>query len=213
MNPLSPEEVRVLGALIEKDMATPEYYPLTLNALVNACNQKSNRDPVVSYDEQTVAAALEGLRQKKLALETTGREHRVPKHRHRISETLNLGNRELAVLCELMLRGPQTAGELRSRAQRLYNFDDLEAVETCLQRLQERDPEPLVARLTRQAGSREPRYAHRLSGEPVAPEEPAVAPADSLTERIAGLEAEVESLKAALQNLEERFAGFRSQFE
>jgi uncharacterized protein YceH (UPF0502 family) len=217
---LNDVEVRVLGALIEKDMATPEYYPLSLNALVNACNQKSNRDPVVSYDEQAVEEAIEALRAKNLAMVTTGGEHRVPKHSHRISETLNLGNRELAVLCALMLRGPQTAGELKGRTQRLHEFDDLGGVESCLSRLMEREPEPLVVRLPRQPGAREHRYAHLLSGEVQVPEqEPpgrsleATARPDPMLERVARLEAEFDSLKQDLRDLERQFADFRRQFE
>src|SRR5215472_1964238 len=120
---LPAPEVRALGALLEKEIATPEYYPLSLNALVNACNQKSNRDPVVAYDEQTVEEALAGLRAKGLAVRITGRDTRVPKHGQRFTETLNLGRREAALICVLLLRGPQTLGELRSRAERLYTFD------------------------------------------------------------------------------------------
>src|ERR1700683_54398 len=165
---LDDVEVRVLGALMEKEVATPEYYPLSLNALVNACNQKSNREPVVAYDEDTVETALDGLRAKGLAVRISGQDMRVPKHAHRLSEVINLGRREAAVLCVLMLRGPQTTGELRGRTERLYQFDDLEAVDACLARLMEWEPEPLVARLPRQVGYKEVRYAHLLSGEPVA---------------------------------------------
>src|SRR5581483_5212693 len=142
----------------------PEYYPLSLNALVSACNQKSNREPVVSYDESTVERALEGLRAKGLAVRITGRDSRVPKHGQRFTETLNLGRREAAVICLLLLRGPQTVGELRGRSERLYAFDDMEAVESTLQRLAEAG---LVQKLARQPGSREARYAHLLSGEAV----------------------------------------------
>lgn len=217
---LNDIEVRVLGALVEKDMATPEYYPLSLNALVNACNQKSNRDPVVSYDEEAVEEAVETLRAKNLAMVTTGGEHRVPKYSHRISETLNLGNRELAVLCVLMLRGPQTAGELKGRTQRLQAFDDLGGVESCLNRLMGREQEPLVVRLPRQPGAREHRYAHLLSGEvQVLEQEPpgqpqaAAARPDPVLERVARLEAELDSLKQDLLDLERQFADFRRQFE
>src|SRR5919205_4452469 len=134
---LDAAETRVLGSLLEKEIATPEYYPLSLNALVNACNQKSNRDPVVSYDEDTVEAALETLRTKGLAFRITGRDSRVPKHGQRFTEQFNLGRREAALMCVLLLRGPQTPGELRGRAERLYTFDDLEAVESTLARLAE----------------------------------------------------------------------------
>ena len=217
---LTDAEVRVLGAMIEKDMATPEYYPLSLNALVNACNQKSNRDPAVNYDEAAVRRALDGLRAKNLALITTGGDNRVPKYSHRISETLNLGNRELAILCVLMLRGPQTVGELKGRTQRLHDFDDLAAVEACLTRLMEREPDPLATRLSRYSGMREPRYAHLLAGEIQLPESPAAgsAPAEparheSMPERMAKLEAEVDSLRSALADLQEQFDRFRRQFE
>src|SRR5437016_2613234 len=126
---LDAAEARVLGSLLEKEIATPEYYPLSLNALVNACNQKSNREPVVSYDEDTVEQALEELRNKGLALRISGRDSRVPKHEQRFTEKFNLGRREAAIVCVLLLRGPQTVGELRGRSERLYQFDDLEAVE------------------------------------------------------------------------------------
>ena len=208
---LTDVEVRVLGALIEKEMATPEYYPLSLNALTNACNQKSNREPVVDFEEGTVANALESLRARKLAIVHTGREIRVPKHAHKAYETLNLGNRELAVLCVLMLRGPQTVGELKERTQRLHAFDDLDAVESCLRRLTDRASDPLAVNLGRQPGWREARWAHLLSGEPRMGAPMGQAPAatqsrDSLVERVEHLEAEVEGLKQEL-------ARFRQQFE
>src|SRR6266849_8876574 len=132
---LHPAEIRVLGALLEKDITTPEYYPLTLNALINACNQKSNRDPMVNYDEETVLQALTLLRNKGLALKVTGAGHRVEKYSHRLGESLNLGRRELALLCVLMLRGAQTVGELRGRTERMHDFADLDEVERCLESL------------------------------------------------------------------------------
>src|SRR5712691_11490008 len=144
MEPLHSIEVRVLGALLEKDLTTPEYYPLTLNALQNACNQKSSREPVVNYDETTVVQGLDLLRQKQLVLKVSGAGHRVEKYSHRLGETLNLGRRELALLCVLMLRGPQTVGELRGRTERMHDFEDLEEVERCLEVLAARDPDPLV---------------------------------------------------------------------
>jgi hypothetical protein len=205
---LDAVEARVLGALIEKDMTTPEYYPLSLNALVNACNQKSNRDPVVQYDEETVSAALDRLRHRRLAAIITGREIRVPKHAHRISETLNMGNRELAVISVLLLRGPQTLGELKERAGRIYAFDDLEAVEACLRRLAEWQPEPLVQKLERKPGEREARYMHLLCGPMVNHATAIDSPARgaALADRVAALEADVEELKRTL-------AEFRRQFE
>jgi uncharacterized protein YceH (UPF0502 family) len=208
---LDDVEVRVLGALMEKEVATPEYYPLSLNALVNACNQKSNREPVVSYDEDTVETALAGLRAKGLAARISGHDMRVPKHAHRLPEVINLGRREAAVLCVLMLRGPQTAGELRGRTERLYQFDDLEAVDACLTRLMEWQPEPLVARLPRQVGYKEVRYAHLLSGEP---------PAASATQApavhedpVARLQASIDRLEAEVADLKRQFAEFKRQFE
>ena len=215
---LDDAEVRVLGALMEKEVATPEYYPLSLNALVNACNQKSNREPVVSYDEDTVETALGGLRAKGLAARISGHDMRVPKHAHRLPEVINLGRREAAVLCVLMLRGPQTAGELRGRTERLYQFDDLEAVDACLTRLMEWQPEPLAARLPRQVGYKEVRYAHLLSGEPPTT---AAAPAAAQTpgvretrdEPVARLQASVDRLDAEVADLKRQFAEFKKQFE
>jgi uncharacterized protein YceH (UPF0502 family) len=210
VNPeLSAVETRVLGALIEKDMATPEYYPLTLNALVNACNQKSNRDPVVNYDQDIIDRAIESLREKRLATVITGGDNRVPKHAHRASETLDLGNRELAVLCVLMLRGPQTAAEIKSRTERLHRFDDTDSVESCLRRLSERESGPLTVLLPRQPGMREARWAHLLCGAPEAApsfEEPA---ATHRADRLAELEARVASLEGELAALRAEMAGFR----
>ena len=209
---LSEAEARVLGALIEKDMATPEYYPLSLNALVNACNQKSNREPVVHYDEDTVLEALESLRDKRLSIVQTGGDSRVPKYRHRIAETLNLGNRELAILCVLLLRGPQTSGELKQRTERLHAFDDLDAVESTLNRLAEWQPEPLAARLPKSPGTREARYAHLLSGpvETLAQAESAVSRSP---DRLEKLEAEVAELREAVEDLKQQLIQFRKQFE
>src|SRR5690242_7615587 len=183
-------EVRVLGSLLEKEIATPEYYPLSLNALVNACNQKSNREPVVSFDDLTVENALANLRAKSLAVRITG-ESRVPKHGQRFTESLNLGRREAAVMCVLMLRGPQTVGELRGRSERLYRFDDLDAVEGTLNRLTEMG---LVTQLERTPGTKEPRFAHLLSGSVEATAHPheAEAPSNSSDrDRIAALEADL----------------------
>jgi len=208
---LVESEVRVLGALMEKEIATPEYYPLSLNALVNACNQKSNRDPVVSYSADTVDTALATLRAKGLAVRISGSDMRVPKHRHRLSEFFNLGRREAAVLCELMLRGPQTLGELRTRTERLYQFDDLAGVEACLTRLMEWQPEPLTARLPRQAGYKETRYAHLFSGEPRV--EPAAQLAAPREDPVARLQAAVDRLEGEVADLQRQFAEFRKQFE
>ncbi len=161
---LAASEVRVLGSLIEKEATTPEYYPLSLNALVNACNQKSNRDPVVDYDDEIVLAAIERLRSLGLAFVITG--SRVVKYSQRISETLNLGRRELAVLCTLLLRGPQTLGEIKDRSERMFAFGDLSEVETVLDRLAEWPGGALAKKLAKQPGQKEIRFAHLLSGEP-----------------------------------------------
>ncbi len=207
---LNTVEARVLGALIEKDLATPEYYPLSLNALTNACNQKTNREPVTAYDDATVAAAIDGLRTKRMAAAVSGAGSRVEKYAHRLSDNFNFSARELAILSVLLLRGPQTPGELRERAGRMHAFDDLEAVEATLNRLIEREPEPLVKRLPRAPGTKEARYAHLFSGDvEVSVPEPQAAPPD----RIARLESEVAALRADLDNLKEQFAAFRRQFE
>ena len=204
---LDAAEARVLGSLLEKEIATPEYYPLSLNALVNACNQKSNREPVVSFDEETVEASLETLRAKGLSLRSTGRDSRVPKYGQRFTEVFNLGRREAAILCVLLLRGPQTTGELRGRTERLYTFDDLEAVESTLHRLAEID---FVKQLPRQTGFKEPRWTHLLSGD-VEIAEAAAAPAftaergPSDRERIAKLETDIAELRQSFEDFRRRF--------
>lgn len=217
---LDEYEVRVLGALVEKEITTPEYYPLTLNALMNACNQKSSRDPVVSYDEQTVSRTLQALRDKKLSYVFSGAEARVPKYGQLFNKSYNLTPPEIAVMCVLMLRGPQTPGELRSRTASLYNFEQLADVETTLQDLMNKDGEALVARLPRQPGTKESRYAHLLSG-PVEADlsEPIQKPASGAStvrvseDRIARLEAEVAQLKQELSEVREAFTTFKTQFE
>src|SRR6516165_2734244 len=161
---LTEIEVRVLGALVEKDTTTPDYYPLSLNALVNACNQKSNREPVMNLDQSTVQDALDSLTAKGLAGPLSSAESRVTKYAHRLQEVFNFDRRETAVLCVLLLRGPQTPGELRVRTDRIYRFDGLEAVESALHRLIDREP-PLVKKLPRVPGTKESRYAHLLAGE------------------------------------------------
>ena len=204
VEPLHPIEVRVLGSLLEKDLTTPEYYPLTLNALQNACNQKSSREPVVNYDETTVAQGLELLRQKQLVMKVSGAGHRVEKYGHRLGETLNLGRRELALLCVLMLRGPQTVGELRGRTERMHPFADMEEVERVLESLAARQPDPLAAPASRG------RWRHLWSGDDDAAEpapEPAARSArDGLEHRVAELEREVAELKQQIES-------FRRQFE
>ena len=216
---LDEVEVRVLGALVEKQLATPDYYPLTLNALVNACNQISNRDPVVAYDERTVERAVDSLRGKNLAYVFYGSESRVPKYKHVMTEIFRLSAPELAAMCVLMLRGPQTVGEVRGRTGRLHNFADLGEVEATLDGLAKRE-EPLVTKLPRQAGRKEARYAHLLGGMPVVEEE-AEEPRGGAREsrgggggdRVARLEAEVEALRGELAELRQRFDEFQKQFE
>jgi uncharacterized protein YceH (UPF0502 family) len=202
---LDAAEARVLGSLMEKEIATPDYYPLSLNALVNACNQRSNREPAMALGEDEVETALEGLRAKGLALRVTGGDARVPKHAQRFTEKFNLGRRESALLCVLLLRGPQTVGELRGRSERLYQFEDLSQVEGTLERLAEAS---MARKLPRQAGTKEPRYTQLLTGEPeTAAEAPAPAergPSDR--DRLAALEREMADLKR-------EFGEFRARFE
>lgn len=193
---LTATEQRVLGALIEKEMATPEYYPLSLNALVNACNQKNNREPVMQLTESDVLGAIEAMRHKGLAFEHTGREHRVPKYSQGLGQRLNLGNKDLALLCVLLCRGPQTPGELRGRTQSLYSFEDLDAVLSALSRLTQRE-EPLAQELPRVPGTKEARWAHLL-GDSI-PEVPAV-PAQTPT-RMEELEARVKTLEDFVERL------------
>ena len=195
---LSDVETRVLGSLVEKELTTPDYYPLSLNALINACNQKSNRDPFMTLDEDAVRAALRSLNQKELAGPADNMESRVTKYEHRLQEAFNFTRHETAILCELLLRGPQTPGELRSRADRMHKFEDLGIVQTTLRRLMEREP-PLVKVLPKLPGTKEARYAHLLSGDVEAriPEPVSAAPvATSLgVDQIAHLEAQVADLQ------------------
>lgn len=201
-------ETRVLGALLEKSITTPEYYPLSLNALVNACNQKSNRDPVMVLDENAVRDAGSALGHKGLAAFL--RDSRATKYEHRLSEVLNLGRREEAVLCELLLRGPQTPGELRGRTERLHAMDEIADVQSTLQKMMEREP-ALVAPLPRQPGTKEIRYAHLLSGEPAVAELPSLPGA---TPRYSsGSAAEMGAMKEQVAALEETVAILRRQVE
>ncbi|HEU4391868.1 MAG TPA: YceH family protein [Blastocatellia bacterium] len=215
---LTQVEVRVIGSLMEKQMTTPEYYPISLNALTNACNQLSNRDPIVSYEERTVARALESLRDKKLVWMVTAAGARVPKYEHRMAETFALDQHQAALLCVLMLRGPQTPGELRGRTGRMCEFKGIEDVESTLQHLIERN-RPLVVRLPRQPGTKEFRYAHLLAGELEQPEETSprvertAADASAEDARIASLEREIETLRQELTELREQFLSFKSLLE
>ena len=217
---LSDVEVRVLGALVEKEVTTPEYYPLSLNALINACNQKSNREPVMTLDEDAVRKALRSLTDQYIVRSASG-DSRVAKYEHRLNEFYNFHRHEIAVLCVLMLRGPQTPGELRTRAERMYEFEDLGAVHAALNLLMRRDP-PLVKALPRQPGTKESRFMHLLSGdklpssmteasvEAAAPEGTSAA---AHGERIAQLETEVSELRRELETLRERFSSFHKQFQ
>ena len=211
---LTEVEARVLGALLEKETTTPDYYPLSLNALANACNQKSNREPVMNLDEAAVRDALETLQQKALAGPAKGADSRVTKYEHRLQEIFNFDRREAAILCVLLLRGPQTPGELRGRTERMYRFEDLDQVQSALQQLMRREP-PLVKVLARQPGTKEARYAHLLSGDVQGSEAPAVAAhsAQSDDSRVAQLEEEIAVLKRDFADLKEQMAEFRKQFE
>jgi uncharacterized protein len=212
---LSPEEARVLGALIEKDITTPDYYPLSLNALVNACNQKNNRDPVMSLDENTVRDALVTLQGKRLAGPASGADSRVTKYEHRIQEVFNFTRAETAVMDVLLLRGPQTPGELRGRTERMYKFEELSDVQATLQRLMQREPS-LVKMLPRQPGTKESRYAHLLSGDVegfVAPPEIASATGAGDDGRIGRLENEIAELRREVAELREQMESFKRQFE
>jgi uncharacterized protein YceH (UPF0502 family) len=214
---LTETEVRVLGSLIEKDITTPEYYPLSLNALVNACNQKSNRDPVMQLHEDAVRHALAGLQEHRLAGPAGGADNRVPKYEHRLQEVFNFTRPEIAVLCVLLLRGPQTPGELRGRAERMHRFEALDDVQSALQKLMQREP-PLVKVLPRQPGTKEARYAHLFGGD-VAGAEPmhqAIATTDSSSgegERLVRLEEEVAALRRELEEIKNQSERFRKQFE
>jgi uncharacterized protein len=213
---LNPVEARVLGSLVEKDITTPDYYPLSLNALVNACNQKNNRDPVTNYDEETVRLALRNLSDKRLAGTAGGADSRVAKYEHRLQEVFNFNRAETALLCVLLLRGPQTPGELRGRSERMHRFEHLDDVLSGLQQLMRREP-PLVKALGRRPGTKEIRYAHLLSGDVDAWEPPPEAapanasPAD--VERILRLEEQVAALQKEMAELKQEIVAFRKQFE
>jgi uncharacterized protein YceH (UPF0502 family) len=216
--PLSEIEARVLGALMEKELTTPQYYPLSLNALVNACNQISNRDPVMTLGDDAVSDALRSLDKQGLAGRGDNMDGRVTKYEHRLQEAFNFDRREAAVLCELLLRGPQTPGELRGRAARMHPFEVISQVQSALQKLMQREP-PLVKLLPRQPGTKEARYAHLLSGDVAAPEPVREAAAASRVERtdegdrIARLETVVASLQQELSDVKQQLAAFRKQFE
>ena len=217
---LSDVEARVLGALVEKEITTPEYYPLSLNALVNACNQKSNREPVMTLGEDDVRQALRSLTEQAL-VRSASSDSRVAKFEHRLNELYNFHRHEIAVLCVLLLRGSQTPGELRTRTERMYAFEDLEAVHSALHQLMRREP-PIVKVLPRQPGTKESRYMHLFSGDAVPADhaEPQAGDGSSRTagnaldgEHMARLEAEIVELRRELETLREQFAAFQKQFQ
>jgi uncharacterized protein YceH (UPF0502 family) len=200
---------------VEKDITTPDYYPLSLNALINACNQKNNREPVTNFDEETVRLALRNLSDKRLAGPAGGADGRVTKYEHRLQEVFNFTRPETAILCVLLLRGPQTPGELRGRTERMHRFEDLDEVLSGLQQLMRRDP-PLAKALGRRPGTKEIRYAHLLSGDVEAWEPPAESASTSGSadaERIIQLEEQVAALRNEIAELKQQMADFRKQFE
>ena len=214
---LSPVEARIVGALMEKEKTTPANYPLSLNAVTTACNQKSNRNPVMNIDESLIAGALDGLGfHKQLTKRLLSDDSRVPKYRHAMTESFHLTEPEYAALCVLLLRGPQTLGEIRGRSERLFAFESLEQIEKTLQQLADRE-NPIVKKLPRQTGRKEGRYAHLLCGDIEIEEEeivePAVLEVRAENERVDQLEAEVQSLKEEINTLKEQFAAFKQQFE
>ncbi len=226
---LSPAEARVLGCLIEKEITTPDYYPLSLNALQNAANQKSNREPVMELDEESIRRALHSLSEQDLA-RSAATDSRVAKYEHRLADVFNFHRHETALICVLLLRGPQTPGELRTRTDRLYTFDDLNAVHSALNLLMNRQP-PLVKLLARQPGTKEARYAHLLSGEvadqiqsqaaSTQTQSPAhdssaaheASVAATYSERLMELEREVADLRNEVTELKQQLAAFQKQFQ
>jgi uncharacterized protein YceH (UPF0502 family) len=214
MDDLTDVDVRVLGSLIEKEITTPDYYPLTLNALVTACNQVSNRDPVVQYDDDTVTASIERLRKKNLVHQIKRSDSRVVKFRHVLAEEMSFDPRQLAVMCVLMLRGPQTVGEIRTRTSRLHDFTSLEDVEAAIASLMGRQPVPPVVRLARRPGQKELRYAQTLAGEISAESvDDAPAPAPERHDRVEALEQVVAELRREMHDLRSRVEHVLRQFE
>jgi len=209
---LNEIEARVLGSLVEKQLTTPEYYPLTLNALTAACNQKSNRDPVVSYSDETVTSAVDSLRDKNLVYLYYGSSSRVVKYKHMLPNVYDLSPPEVAAICVMLLRGPQTVGELRERTGRLFEFSNVAEVNETLDALMRRD-EPLVVKLERQPGQKEARYAHLLSGEVTQAAIAAAPPNITRGDRIGELESKVEAMQGELAALRAMFDEFRKQFE
>src|ERR1700682_4272995 len=214
---LNEMEARILGALLEKEITSPDYYPLSLNSLVNACSQKSNRDPVMNLDQDSVRDALRTLHDNSLARSVSAADSRVTKYEHRLQESFNFDRREAALFCELLLRGPQTPGELRMRAEHMHQFDDVSEAQSALQRLMDREP-PLVKVLARQPGTKESRYIHLLSGDakPVSSTAAREVPAALEPEKMDGisrLSSEMAELRRDMEDLTQQFAAFRKQFE
>ncbi len=217
---LTQIEARVLGSLIEKERSTPDYYPMTLNALTAACNQKSSRDPVMELDEKSVVRALDGLRDKRLMRRVTISGGRVAKYRHDIPAIYEFSPHAITVLCLLLLRGPQTVGELRTRSGRLCEFNSLVEVEETLQQLMEREDGPFVAKLPREVGRRERRYVHLFCGEVNIVENELIPPMEAATievrsedKKVAELEHKVNNLNKELEDLKQQFIEFKKQFE
>ncbi|MFP4416408.1 MAG: YceH family protein [Chitinivibrionales bacterium] len=217
---LNEIEVRVLGSLVEKDLTTPEYYPLSLNALTAACNQKSNREPVMSLDESEIVRALDSLKNKHLVWKLDTAAGRVPKYEHNLRPHWELSDAEISIICVLLLRGPQTVGEIKSRTGRMYDFSSLEEVEQSLKQLEQRDDGPFVTRLPLQPGRKEHRFMHLFSGEIELPEHPVESKAEPARirieqeqQRIAELEEQVSYLQNRVESLQQQFESFRSQFE
>jgi uncharacterized protein YceH (UPF0502 family) len=216
---LTEIEIRVLGSLIEKQITTPEYYPLTLNALTAACNQKNNRSPVMSLSEGEVEQALDSLRDQNLAYVFHGSTSRVPKFKHVAPEVLQLNPAELAAMCVLMLSGPQTVGEIRTRGSRLYDFKGLEEVDEILHALSTRESDALVMKLPRQSGQKDARFVHLLSGEPAVEATTEIVPPSRAArrepepDRVSKLEEQVQSLTQQIENLTAQFEEFKKQFE
>ncbi len=213
---LNDIELRILGSLIEKERTTPDYYPMTVNALINACNQKSNRDPVVSFDESAVARVLDELQKKGLAEKIYKADSRVPKYGHNFKKVFDVSDSELAVMCELMLRGAQTIGEIRNRAERMHKFEGIQEVDTILNGLMGRQ-EPLAVKLPRQTGHKECRFMHLLSGKPAIPEAgqgiSCETPAPDENERITKLENDLSLLRREMDELRQDFISLKSQLE
>lgn len=213
MKTLTPVEIRILGSLIEKELTTPEYYPLSVNALTNACNQKNNRDPVTTYDEITISNEVESMKDKVLVGKVLGIGNRVPKFRHLLGQAYSLYESEIPLLAVMMLRGPQTIGELRSRSAPMKEYPSLEVVEEVISRLIHRET-PLVRQLPKQAGQKDFRYVHLLGGEPdlsVYQQETKTSHSD--TDKVKVLEDQIAELRTELDQLKTQFADFRKQFE